>query len=158
MSDPARIMEPMPDARGYAAIGLYAPKTDANVGAVLRAAGVFGARLVVVAKSRVRAASTDTMQAYRHMPVQTCDDLLAARPWQSSLVVVECVDGARELHTFVHPERAFYVFGPEDGSVPKEITERAQHVIRLRSKRCLNLAATVNVVLHDRVSKRGLPL
>lgn len=144
------------DARGFASIGLYAPKSKDNVGGVLRAAKIFGSKLVVVAKSRLRNEASNVMQTHRHIPVLETDDLLACRPWHSQLVVVECVPGAQELHTFTHPTSAFYVFGPEDGSVPNHITEKAQHVIRLRAWHCLNLAATVNVVLHDRVSKRGL--
>lgn len=35
--------------RGYAAIGLIRPKTPANVGAVLRAAGCYGAAMVAIA-------------------------------------------------------------------------------------------------------------
>lgn len=144
------------DTRGFASIGLYAPKTADNVGGVMRAAKVFGSKMIVVANSRIRKERSDTMCTYRHIPVLQTDDLLSCRPWHSQLVVVECIPGARELHNFVHPTSAFYVFGPEDGSVPKHIVEKAQHVIRLRAWHCLNLAATVNVVLHDRVSKRGL--
>ena len=34
------------NTRGYAAIGLDNPKTNANIGAVLRAAGIFGCAMV----------------------------------------------------------------------------------------------------------------
>lgn len=144
------------DACGFAAIGLYSPKNAANLGGVMRAADCFGASLLVVSNQRIKKHGTDTTKAWRRMPVIETDDLLSVRPYASQMVVVELVPGAVELHEFEHPERAFYVFGPEEGNVPRQIIEKAQHVVRLRAHHCLNLAATVNVVLHDRASKRGL--
>jgi tRNA(Leu) C34 or U34 (ribose-2'-O)-methylase TrmL len=65
---------------------------------------------------------------------------------------------AERLDEFVHPENAVYVFGPEDGGVPKG----ARHVchrfvcIPTLNDGPLNLAAAVNVVLYDRLAKRGV--
>jgi tRNA(Leu) C34 or U34 (ribose-2'-O)-methylase TrmL len=90
---------------------------------------------------------------WRHIPVIHCD-LMDAIPQECDVVVVELCDRAKPLNTFHHPERAFYIFGPEDGSVPKEIIERAKHVVQVPTKHCMNLAATVNVVLYDRMAKQ----
>ena len=144
------------DPRGYAAVGLVRPKTAENFGAVLRAAKCFGTKLIVAESARLDNHATNTSAAHRHIPVVQCEDILAARPWHSRLVVVEIHPRAQMLHEFEHPQSAFYVFGPEDGSVPERIVEKADHIVRLRSWHCLNLAATVNIVLHDRTSKRGL--
>ncbi len=53
--------------RGYAAIALDNPKNKANIGGALRAAGVFGARLVVLGGARPHRIrhSTDTIKAWR---------------------------------------------------------------------------------------------
>lgn len=144
------------DRLGYAAIGLYAPKTDDNVGGALRAAKVFGAKLIAIHAPRIKNHGTNTTATHRHVPIVITDDLLAARPWQSRLVVVEVDQTATYLDEFEHPESAFYVFGPEDGSVPKAISEKAQHKVVIRGWHCVNLAVAVNLVLHDRVCKRGL--
>lgn len=140
--------------RGYAAIGLYRPKCAANLGGVLRAAGCYGASLVVVAGDRLGKYATDTMQAWKHMPCMVVDDLLAATPFGAVPVVIELTDAARSLPRFTHPERAFYIFGPEDGSVPRSIVERVPHVVQIPTAGCMNLAATANVVLYDRLAKR----
>lgn len=139
--------------RGYAAIGLYQPKTNMNVGSVLRAAGCFDAALVAVEGDRYRKASTDTTKMHRHIPLVngTLRNLI---PFDCVPVAVELSDGARSLHSYTHPERAFYVFGPEDGSVPNEVLAWCRDVIYVPSRGCLNLAATVNVVLYDRDKKR----
>ena len=64
------------------------------------------------------------------------------------------VDDARDLTTYTHPERAFYIFGPEDGTLGKSITERCRDRILVPTKHCMNLAACVNVILYDRLAKQ----
>lgn len=139
--------------RGFAAIGLDRPKCTANLGGVLRAAGCFSADLVIVSGTRMGKYATDTMKAWRHVPCIEADDLYGVVPFGATPVVVEIVERARDLRHFTHPPQAFYIFGPEDGSVRKEYVERAAHVVRIPAG-CLNLAAAVNVLLYDRESKR----
>ena len=82
-----------------------------------------------------------------------CSDLRDVIPFDCIPVCVELADGARSLVDFTHPQRAFYIFGPEDGSIPKEITERYKIIVQVPTDFCMNLAATVNVVLYDRWAK-----
>lgn len=138
--------------RGFAAIGLVNPKTEGNIGGAMRAVGCYEGRLIVIQGQRYKKMREDTQKAWRHIPLLHCD-LLDAVPQECEVVVVELVEGAKPLTTFRHPERAFYIFGPEDGSVPKDIIERAKHVVQVPTKHCMNLAATVNVVLYDRMAK-----
>jgi tRNA(Leu) C34 or U34 (ribose-2'-O)-methylase TrmL len=141
--------------RGFAAIGLINPKTNANVGGALRAAHCFGASMVAVQGDRYKRQPTDTTTAYRHIPLIRQQNIYDAIPFDCVPVVIEIVEGAVDLREYVHPERAFYIFGPEDGSVPKAIVERARDVVYIPTAYCLNLAATVNVVLYDRAVKGG---
>lgn len=140
--------------RGYAAIGLDRPKDTANLGGVLRAAQVYEAALVMMSGGRMGKYSTDTMKAWRHIPCVEVADLWDAIPYAAEPVVVELCERAKPIFDFVHPHSAFYIFGPEDSSVRKEYVERAQRVIYVPMKGCMNLAATVNVVLFDRLSKQ----
>jgi tRNA(Leu) C34 or U34 (ribose-2'-O)-methylase TrmL len=98
--------------------------------------------------------ATDTMRAYKHIPCLETDGVLSAIPYGAVPVVVELCDRAKPLDRFTHPEQAYYIFGPEDGSVSKHIIERAQCVVQVPTHRCMNLAATVNVVLYDRMAKQ----
>lgn len=138
--------------RGYAAIGLYMPKTEPNVGGALRAAYCYGAAMVAIQGQRFKKFSTDTMKAWRHVPVVEVNDLIAAIPFGCIPVCVELTENARPLETFVHPERAFYIFGPEDGSIPRVLTDKYL-TVKAPTRFCMNLAATVNVVLYDRAAK-----
>jgi len=141
--------------RGYAAIGLHMPKTPANVGSTLRAAHCYGAAMIVMTGKRYGGAPTDTQKAYRHIPLVQVEDLHEAVPYDCVPVAVDLLAHARPMNNYVHPERAFYIFGPEDGTLGKAVTDWCRDVIYIPTAHCMNLAATVNVVLYDRMVKRG---
>lgn len=140
--------------RGYAAIGLNQPKTPANVGSVLRAAHCYGAALVVTSGQRYTRAPTDPQAAYRHLPLVQCADLHDAIPFDCVPVAVDLIEGATPLNKYQHPERAFYVFGPEDGTLGPSITSWCRDTVYVPTRYCMNLAATVNVILYDRMVKQ----
>jgi tRNA(Leu) C34 or U34 (ribose-2'-O)-methylase TrmL len=140
--------------RGYAAIGLVQPKTPVNVGSVLRAAHCYGAAMVATTGQRYTRAPTDTMKAYRHLPVIQADDLHSVVPFDCVPVAIDLIEGARPLTTYAHPERAFYIFGPEDGTLGKSVTSWCRDVVYVPTAFCMNLAACVNVVLYDRMAKQ----
>lgn len=141
-------------SRGYAAIGLHMPKTPANVGSAIRAAHCYGASLVAMTGRRYHGSPTDPQKGYRHVPFVQVDDLHSIVPYDCVPVAVELLDGARDLAKYTHPERAFYVFGPEDGTLGKGVTDWCRDVVYIPTRYCMNLAATVNVVLYDRMVKR----
>lgn len=141
---------------GFASIGLVRPKDVRNVGGVLRAAQCYGAAMIAIQGDRTRFTSElDVGKAYKHIPVVRGDDLLELCPAGAVPVAVDLVDEATDLRHFKHPRTAFYIFGPEDGTLSKTICERCVHVVMIPTFRCMNLAATVNVILYDRLTKRG---
>ena len=137
----------------YAAIGLQNPKTGHNVGSVMRAAYCYDAALVAMTGQRVVRAPTDTPDAYKHIPVLRVDDLRSVIPFACVPVAVELLEGAQSLADYKHPQRAFYIFGPEDSSLGAKVTGWCRDVIYIPTRACMNLAATVNVVLYDRLAK-----
>lgn len=139
--------------RGFAAVGLHQPKTALNIGSVLRAAQCYGAVFVAHTGQRYGSASTDTMKAYRHLPLIGVDDLFSVIPHNCVPVAVDLLEDAQDLADYTHPERAFYIFGPEDGTLEHLITDRCRDKIFIPTNGCMNLAACVNVVLYDRMAK-----
>ena len=142
--------------RGYSCIGLDNPKTDINVGSVLRAAGVFQADMVAISGHRYGRAPTDTMKHYRHLPLLQVDDLHDVIPYDCVPVAIELVERASPLTEYEHPERAFYIFGAEDATLGSRVLSWCRDIIFIPTNGCLNLAACVNVVLYDRLTKRRL--
>lgn len=140
-------------SRGYAAIGLVNPKCEHNIGGVLRASGCYGAAFVALSGKRFKKSGTDTQKTWRHRPLLQVDDLKLVIPYGCIPVAVDLVEGASPLHEYIHPERAFYVFGPEDGTIGSDVLSWCRDRIMVPTFYCMNLAATVNVVLYDRQSK-----
>lgn len=140
--------------RGYAAVGLYMPKARENIGSVLRAAGCYDVSLVAAEGRRYQRAPTDTMDAWKHVPFVETDNLMSMVPFGCVPVAVEFIKTSKSLIEYKHPERAFYVFGPEDGSVPNHVLEKCRDVVYVPTQACMNLAATVNVLLYDRLAKQ----
>jgi tRNA(Leu) C34 or U34 (ribose-2'-O)-methylase TrmL len=140
---------------GYAAIGLHNPKNLHNVGGALRAASCFGVALVVIAGTRYRAQRADTARTYLHLPVLQVGDLHPVIPYDCVPVAVERHPAAVSLVTYVHPPRAFYVFGPEDGDLGHAVLSWCRDAVYIPSAHSLNLAAAVNIVLYDRLAKQS---
>lgn len=142
--------------RGYAAIALHRSKTGENVGSVLRAAGCYGADLVVIANDRSQSVKhpSDTQKAWRHIPTVLANSVFDVIPYGASPVAVDLLDYATPLPAFVHPESAYYIFGPEDGTLPEDIVKRCRHKVFVPTRYCMNFAATANVILYDRLSKQ----
>jgi tRNA(Leu) C34 or U34 (ribose-2'-O)-methylase TrmL len=140
--------------RGFASIGLVRPKSHHNVGSVLRAAFCYGAALVAIEGDRSGVRShLDTFKAWRHIPVLRGDDLHDLIPFDAVPIAVDLVDGATPLPAYQHPQRAFYVFGPEDGTLGRKHLDWCVHKIMVPTRECMNLAAAINVVLYDRMAK-----
>lgn len=140
-------------SRGYAAVGLDNPKISENVAAALRACGVYGASMLATAGHRYKKHCIDTRAQHRHMPLIQVDDLRLAIPYGAVPVAVDLIEGATPLPDYVHPSAAFYVFGAEDATLGDRVLSWCRDVIYIPSNGCMNLAATVNVVLYDRLAK-----
>lgn len=148
-------------------IGLVNPKTPINVGGIMRASGCYGVdgvfytgrRYELAARSGPLQYNADTKNAGERIPLTGVASLLAAIPADTQLICVDLVVGATPLPDFVHPPKAFYVFGPEDGTIGQEIIDKADAVVYVPTVGCMNLAASVNVLLYDRLAKshRGAP-
>lgn len=139
--------------RGFSVVALTSPKSDVNVGGALRAAQCYGADLIVFSGNRIKRESTDTMAAWRHIPMLKVADVFDALPHDCVPVAVELLPDAVDLIEYKHPERAFYVFGPEDGTLGAATVSRCRDIVKVPTRMCMNLAATVNVILYDRLAK-----
>ena len=140
--------------RGYACIGLDNPKSKINVGAAMRAVGVYHAKGLYVTGNRYKPGRTDTMKHYRHIPLIHTTDLHNVIPFDCVPIAVDLIAGATPLPEYQHPERAFYIFGAEDTTLGNSVLSWCRDVVYIPTDGCMNLAATVNVVLYDRMQKQ----
>ena len=142
--------------KSHVTIGLTNPKSPTNVGAVMRAAGCYQVDEVKYTGQRYEKAAkfhTDTKSAARTIPLTGVESFLDDLEPETQIVCVELAEGATPLPRFKHPENAIYIFGPEDGTLKKHITDFCRETIYVPTNGCMNLAATVNVILYDRMAK-----
>ncbi|MEW9796809.1 RNA methyltransferase [Alteromonas sp. CYL-A6] len=137
-------------------LGLINPKSAVNVAGILRAAGCYGVDTVLYTGQRYRYAkefNADTKAFHRQIPTIGVDDLFEMAPSSARRVAIELVEDATPLPHYTHPANAMYILGPEDGSIGDDILRQCDDVVYVPTRSCMNLAATVNVVLYDRLSK-----
>lgn len=145
--------------RGYFGIGVEGISKPMNMGGLLRTAHAFGASFVftvgaVYAKTEGR--RSDTSDGPSQVPLFTFDDTCAlALPHGCSLVGVELRDDATVLPSFRHPRRAAYVLGPERGSLSPDMVALCDHIVKIPTRFCINLAVAGAVVLYDRLLASG---
>ena len=141
-------------------IGLVNPKSPDNVNAVMRSSGNFGVAEVFYTGSRYDRAirmNPDIPNMSRKVgediALYGVESLIDNVPADMKIVCVEFAENAIPLPAYEHPDNAFYIFGPEDGSIPQDIIDRADDVLYVPTTGCMNLSATVNVLLYDRLAK-----
>ena len=153
--------------KAHITIALTNPKSPTNVGAVMRAAGCYkadqviynGRRYALAAKYNKNILKTDTFNMQDKIPLLQVEsfisikDSLESIPSSAKIICVDLVEGATPLPHFIHPLEAVYIFGPEDSSVKQDVIDIADDVVYVPTVGCMNLAATVNVLLYDRLAK-----
>jgi len=156
----------------HVTVGLTNPKSPSNVGAVMRAAGCYSVEQVLFTGQRYANAAkyngskrntlkhnTDTKNARDKIPLtavgsfENFEKVRAYLPSETKIVCVDLIEGATPLPHFQHPDQALYIFGPEDGTISQEVINNADEVVYVPTVGCMNLAASVNVLLYDRLAK-----
>ena len=143
-------------------LGLINPKSPDNVGSVLRAAANYGADQVFYTGNRYpraierKARVVDmSRKVSKNVPITQQDCLIDVVTENMKIVCVEFALNAIPLPEYEHPENALYIFGPEDGSIDQAIIDQADDVVYVPTVGCMNLSASVNVLLYDRLFKAG---
>jgi tRNA G18 (ribose-2'-O)-methylase SpoU len=144
--------------RGYFGIGAEGISKSMNLGNLMRSAHAFGASFVflVSAHKTAKAALSDTSQAERQMSLYrfaAVDELVL--PKGCVLIGVELLDDATLRPSFRHPLNAAYVFGPERSALWPAMVARCDHVVRIPTRFCINLAVAGAIVMYDRLLSLG---
>lgn len=139
---------------------LEAPKYLQNLGAAVRACACFGVTKLIWTGSRISIDSLDrTPRELRMKAYRTVEIIQSNKPFDLLPdyvpVCIEILPDAMPLPKFIHPAKAVYVFGSEDGDVSQVFKKFCHMFVQIPSEHCLNLAAAMNVVLYDRLCKEA---
>jgi tRNA G18 (ribose-2'-O)-methylase SpoU len=143
--------------RGFYGIGVEGISKAGNLGNLFRSAHAFGASFVFTVAPDLRGGfHSDTSASHKNLPFYNfagVDDMRLPRACQ--LVGVELTDDAVDLPSFHHPHSAAYVLGPERGSLSPAMLARCDHVVRIPTAFCINVAVAGAVVMYDRLRTKG---
>ena len=145
--------------RGYFGIGIEQVSKPGNMGNLIRSAHAFGGSFVFTInpgfskKELTKMDTSATAEAVPYFQYDTHDQMQL--PMGCELVAVELTDEAIALPSFRHPKRAAYVLGPERASVSPELLARADHVVKIPMKFCVNVATAGAIILYDRLIQQG---
>lgn len=141
--------------RGFFAVGVYHPKTEQNIGTLMRTAFLYDAAFVFTVGRRYHRQASDTPKTSGNIPLfhfDTIEDLHEHLPYGAPLVGVELDPRATGLREFTHPQRAVYLLGAEDHGLPQHVIDRCHHLVVLESVRAesMNVATAGSIVIYDR--------
>jgi tRNA G18 (ribose-2'-O)-methylase SpoU len=142
-----------PVGRGYFAIGAEKMSKALNLGNLMRSAHGFGAAFTFTIGATYKAleARADTSKGRAHLPHYEWACLEEMQlPVDCALVGVELLEDAVDLPSFKHPLRAAYVLGPEAGSLSEPLLDRCDHVVRIPTRFCVNVAMAGAILMYDR--------
>jgi tRNA(Leu) C34 or U34 (ribose-2'-O)-methylase TrmL len=78
------------------------------------------------------------------------NDFIEHLPAKVDIVAVELTDNAKSLETYCHPERAVYILGGEDRTLPEEVLDKCTTIRKIDTRFCLNVASCATLVMYDR--------
>lgn len=144
-------------AAGYFGIGIYQVKNSQNVGMLWRSAYQLGAAFLFTTGTRYKPQSDDVFKSWLRVPLfryETFDQMIESAAYSCLVVGVEM--GGETLPGFVHPERAVYLLGAEDGGLPTEIAARCHRLVSIPAVRVAsyNVAVAGTLVMYDRMVKQ----
>lgn len=142
---------------------LIDPKYPHNVGGAYRVSAAFdvkqlwytGTRAETQWRADGRLPREERLRAHRHVGLYRGEGRFLGQFPGATIVAVEVHPTAEVLTYFEHPENAVYVFGPEDGSIPKGIRNACHRFVVIPSDTALNLySAVTSILLHRRITRQ----
>lgn len=143
--------------RGYFGVGIEGVKLECNIGTLFRTAHILGASFVFTVGRRYKMQSSDTTKAWRSIPLYhhpDFDSFFASIPKGCRLVGVELHERSKPIKNYIHPERAVYLLGAEDGGLSGKAIKRCHEMIQIPGKHCLNVSTAGSIVIYDRMHKQ----
>jgi tRNA(Leu) C34 or U34 (ribose-2'-O)-methylase TrmL len=140
---------------------MFDPRDPFNVGAAVRAASCFGVRQVWITGHRSaekvwtqkRIPREERMKGFSDVDI-ILDDCPLNHFRDAIPIAIELLPNSENLLTFEHPRNALYLFGPEDGSIPRSVRGLCHRRVFIPTRHCANLGAAIYVVLYDRLAKQ----
>lgn len=139
--------------KGFCGIGVFQPKTQENIGTLVRSAKMFGADFVFTIGKRYKKQHSDVSLSSK-IPVfyfENLEQFYQSTPPVDKYIAIELVDGAKKLSEFTHPRQGIYLLGSEDNGLPKEVLDSNRFIfLEIEGENSLNVAVAGSIILYSR--------
>lgn len=139
--------------KGFCGIGVFQPKTQENVGTLIRSAKMFGADFVFTIGKRYKKQRSDVSLSSK-IPVfyfDTFDQFYEAMPPVEKYIAIELTNESKPLSKFQHPRQGIYLLGSEDNGLPSEVLRKdIFDFVEIEGENSLNVAVAGSLVLYSR--------
>lgn len=134
---------------------LSSPKFSINLIMAVKLASCYGINQVWFTGNRLeKTKRMHSQSGNKEVDIINYDRPFDFMPKDCVPVAVEVRENSEPLHYFEHPKNAVYIFGQEDGSIPKSLLHMCHRFVVIPSRHCLNLANSVATILWDREYKK----
>lgn len=131
-------------------VGVYDPKGAITTRTLSRVALSMGARGFFSIGGGVMP-PRENLAMFNFASMADARGYLPAYPW----IAVETGPRAEPLHSFTHPADAIYLFGDQNGTIPRDVLRDMAGVVEVETEGpgILDVAVAGGIVLHDRLTK-----
>lgn len=106
--------------RGFFGVAFYFPKTNTNIGSLMRSTHILGGDFLAIVGQRIKNQASNTLRSERHIPLyiyKDFEDFYSHLPYNCQLVGVEMDARAVDIAKFCHPQRAVYQLQVSEGDL-----------------------------------------
>lgn len=138
--------------KGFFAIGIENPKTEENIGTLIRSAKQFGASFVFTIGNRYKK-QISAVKLDEKLPILNFKDVVDFKKCVGDdihISLIELTDEAISLQKFIHPKNCIYILGSEDNGISKELLDLANTSIIIEGNYSLNVAVAGSIVMYNR--------
>lgn len=148
-----------PKTKGFFGIGIEAAMQTQNIGTIWRSAQIMGADFIFVIGGQYKRMKTDTIAAYRHIPLfyfENFQDFFKSLPLESKLIGVELDERSIPISDFKHPNQAVYLLGSELKGLSDEAKKHCHQIVQLPGTLSLNVSVAGSIMMYDRLMKKEI--
>lgn len=142
--------------KGFYGIGVYKPKTNENLGTLIRSAKMFNADFVFMIGKRYEHQVSD-VKLNTKIPIFYFKDFQTfceCMPPIEKYTVIELTENSIPLSEYRHKKHGIYILGSEDNGIPKEILESDRcEFVKIEGDSSLNVAVAGSIVLYHRYTQ-----
>ena len=137
--------------KGFFGIGVDHPKTEENLGTLVRSGKQFGASFIFTIGHRYKK-EPSAVNLNSKIPIFNFKDWKEFRSTipDVEIIGVDLTDVSEDLKVFKHPKSCIYLLGSEDNGLSKLALENCNKFVKIEGNYSLNVAVAGSIIMYER--------